>query len=662
MRRLGLILLAGALMVTVGTVPALAAGPAPGPTPGNRVGVSASLDRTQIGLDQAARLTVTVDGAMEATQPSIPWIEGLRVRYAGQSSRHQMVNGVVSASVSYVYLVQAERSGSYRIPALQVNAGGRTLATEPLALDVSNSNSSSGAGAWRTASPRQPAARSGRPSVPSTAWAPSPVPSARDPEPEAADGAAAFLTVTPLSEKPYVGQLVPVVIKAYFRGGLRASLNALPALNGSAFTLQNPSREPERGQEQVNGTLYTTLTWNTAFSAVKEGSYPLGAHLAVTLMIPDRSARTRSPFGSFFGNDDFFDDDFFSGFFGRMQEKAVTLQSRETPLAIRSLPETNRPADFHGAVGRFHLTARAEPRQVAVGDPITLTLEVSGTGSFDRVQKPRLASEEGWKLYPASARFEPHDAVGVRGVKRYEQAIIPGDAGITAIPAVRFTYFDTARDDYVTLDTEPIAVTVRVATGSATARATTTPNPAPSLSGLARSGSNTAPAVETEGGLAPLHIEPGPRVASYRPWLEQAWFPAACAGPLGLMAAGWWLIRRNRRRATHPELAGRARARRAVHDALKAMDRAVVESDPPAFFEACRRAAQVELGQRWNQSPDAITLAEVRTRLPAANQGIRGVFEQADAVAYAGEAMSQDEMSRWKHVLEDELKQLKVEV
>ena len=56
--------------------------------------------------------------------------------------------------------------------------------------------------------------------------------------------------------------------------------------------------------------------------------------------------------------------------------RPVLQTAKISPIAVRPLPEEGRPASFTGAVGRFTVRASAEPREVSVGDPITLRYEV----------------------------------------------------------------------------------------------------------------------------------------------------------------------------------------------------------------------------------------------------------------------------------------------
>ena len=88
------------------------------------------------------------------------------------------------------------------------------------------------------------------------------------------------------------------------------------------------------------------------------------------------------------------------------------------------------------------------------------------------------------------------------------------------------------------------------------------------------------------------------------------------------------------------------------------MDRTIAGHDVQGFFNACRRAAQERLGEVWCQASESITLAEVKTRLAGNAEGIRQVFENADAAAYSGRTFSQEELRKFRDLLIKELKHL----
>ncbi|MBW2648855.1 MAG: BatD family protein, partial [Deltaproteobacteria bacterium] len=190
--------------------------------------ISATLEPQNITLGDVSILSVHISGT-GAGKPVIPHVDGLRFITSGQSSKYQFINGNVSASISYINRVLPDRPGDFTIPPITTDTGGRGK-TQPLTLHVVKSQ------------------KSGINAVPSpTPQAQPPGSSTRLEESEI--GQTAFLRVIPATHRPYVGETVPVEIRAYFRRGVRATVNSLPVPEGSVFSFQSISEKPRQTEE-----------------------------------------------------------------------------------------------------------------------------------------------------------------------------------------------------------------------------------------------------------------------------------------------------------------------------------------------------------------------------------------------------------------------------
>lgn len=596
--------------------------------------ISVTVEPREIRVGEAAILAVHISGE-SAGRPSIPEVDGLRLMPLGQSSQYQSINGRVSQIVSYLFQVEPEHEGDFTLPPVTATVNGQVRASEPLRLSVSGST---GGGASA-----KPAANLPPPAVHA--------PGGSDNSHLSAGEAnqRAFLRVTPLKLQAYVGERVPVEIQAFFRQGLQASLNSFPMFQGQAFACQELSRKPEQTEQILDGIPYTVLTWHTAMSGIKEGEYPVSAELNATLMVPQRSQR-QHPFGR-----GFFDDDFFDSFFSSTREEPIRMTSVPQRMRVRPLPKSGRPENFNGAVGQFSLSANATPRDGMVGDPITLKITVAGEGNFDRVSCPDLATSKDWRTYTPTDVFKPSDSAGYDGKKSFERAIIPLSAAIDAVPPLEFSYFDTTKEAYVTLRTQPIKLRIAPDTRQVQAPASDHPGRPSALPVTAvASGSQREP-----GGLAPIHMGLGQVTARLTPIFENPWFMGAQGISLGALFVGLFMGRRNRQRANDPSLLRKKEARQRISRSLREMDQAIAGHDGEGFFAACRRAAQERLGELWGQVPESITLADVKERLKGTGQGIRQVFENADAAAYSGRTFSQEELRNFRELVARELKGLK---
>ena len=589
--------------------------------------VTASLEPASIALGESAQLTVTISGSQNA-QPTLPTVSCLEFTPVGQSSSYQSINGAVTANVSLIYQVTPDRPGTFTIPAIRVAGGG---SSRPLALQVLKRTGNS------AASPRS--------------RLPSPnVPSRQDETAVNAKGEMAFLRVVLPKQELYVGELVPVQVKAYFRSEMSASLNGLPTLSSDAFTLNKLDDKPAQTQEVIGGRPYTVLTWSSALAAVKAGDYPLDLEMPVLVRVQQRGRRGGNPFQQFFGNSGF-DDSFFDDFFGSVTEKPLTLRTDSGNVKILPLPFAGRPADFNGAVGQFEVTSEATPVKVTAGDPITLRLKVSGQGNFDRVTLHGLEASDDWKTYQPSVRFDPADNANFEGAKTFEQAIVPLKAGLESIPAIKFSYFDTEQRQYVTRATPPIAI--QVAPGSGVPSVAALPV-TPSTTTPTQSPASNLPASE----LAPNKVEAGSFVSSLQPILFRPWFIAAQGVPVMALLIGFAVHRRQERLAHDPQQTRNRAAQAHVREQLAAMDQALAANSAPAFFTAARQAVQEKLAQRWQLPTSQVTLTEINRRLNGDGEDVRTLFKVTDDVVYSGQRMPPAELGRWKDVVLHQLKRL----
>ena len=312
---------------------------------------------------------------------------------------------------------------------------------------------------------------------------------------------------------------------------------------------------------------------------------------------------------------------------------------------VQALPEEGRPASFSGAIGRFTVEASASPAKVTVGDPVTLTVKVSGKGNFDRVSIPAMESGADWKTYPASSKFEPTDALGTSGRKISEQAVVPLTAKVQAVPARPFSYFDPDKHRYVELATQPVALTIEGAprTGAAGGSATTSAR-------TAKSDGERAAAEGEQWELAPNQITAG-APADTTPVATQPWFLGLQLLPLAALAAGTlWARRRDHLRAD-PAHHRRLAARRRVDEETEAMQRAASAGDTAAFFAAARRAVQERLARDPDREAASLTLPELTDLVgddAAVRDELRAIVGRADAITYSGERMPPGQLGDWQ--------------
>lgn len=575
------------------------------------VKVSAQLNSDSFPVDEAVLLTVTVQGASSAIPPS-PTGTDLQFTYRGQSSQMQWINGKTSATISFSYMVQANKPGDYTIEPVKVVVEGHKYFSNPLSCTVLPASASRGASA--SASPR---GSQGASSGPST---------------RLRSGDAdkiGFMRISPEHETLYPGQLTHFTVKAHFRRGLRVTLNSNPSLLGNNFILHSLDEKPVQQEELINGERYITLTWHGTLSAVKEGQFPLEFELDASLLMRVNRQRSRDPFGSLFGNDPFFDD-----FFGRYSKREVKLASPKKSITVQPLPTTDRPADFKGAIGSYSLAVAASPLQGRVGDPITLKMIISGSGNFDLVQPPELTETKHWKTYPPTHTYD--EETPGQGQKRFEQAIVPTSPDITEIGAIQFSYFDPELKKYVSLHSDPLPIQLEQQTSGSSS-----PKSLPAADLQPTSSPNRV----SDNNLAPLHTKLGKLVKKITPLYQKNWFIALIAAAFLIMLSAFYFSLRRKLREKNPQLILRKNLEQALLHHFKTMQEAIDSSDQKTFISHCRQAIQEYLALQWGVNAQSITRADLQQRL-GDDALLQKIFAQLDQAGFSGSTLDRQSMTK----------------
>lgn len=581
------------------------------------VTATATISSQSFSMDRSAQLTISVQG-VRTSQLHMPEVDGLVFLQRGQSTRMEYVNGVYSASVSSLYHVEATRIGKFTIPPIRVSFKGGEVETAALAVEVTAVQTiatSKAAGQGNASTTRL---RSGE-----------------------ADQVA-FMRVIPAKQTSYSGEVVPVRIKVYFRDGIQANLNSLPQLTGDGFVLQQIAGDPLRSREVVGNSRYTVLTWDFALSGIKEGKHVLSMELDATLLLRQQQ---RDPFNR---------NSFFGDFFSSYREKEVKVASPQLEMVVLSLPEEGRPENFSGAIGNFRLQVKAVPLDISQGDPITLTMTVSGQGNFDRVQSPQLHKVDGWKTYTASSEFLK-DGSDHRGKKVFEQAIVAKAANLTEIPAVKFSYFDPDSESYQDLVSTPIPLQVQ---GVETRKMEVEPMQKEAQKSAEQSVVTEQRAVpQAIPGLAPLQLDSSNMNQNLEPLFVQKWFQGLCALLLLAILAAAGLKIRTARLAANPKLQRQQAMKQLLAIREKEIAARLESNNSRAFLAICRSTIQEQLGLLWETESAAITLANLQKRLPS-DSVLLTIFSAAEESAYSGHELNAQQMQDFSRGLKKELEVL----
>jgi len=359
-----------------------------------------------ITVRQPATLTVraVVRGPVAPTihPPRFAPLSGFRVE---ESTR--VDGGSVSQAIAeHRYLVVAERAGVVVLPPIEANVGPMTGRSAAVRLTIIN------------APPVQVPAVVSR--------------SRLDPE----SGVNFHALVTP--DTVYVGEQATYQVGVFLNDDVRYRLRRNPEFippelrSMLAYDLSAPRSFVSK--RVVDGRHYEVHVFQRALFPLTAGRYEIpAARLNYSLPLS-------------------------ASFFSR--EESHQLKSETVPLVVIDPPEAGRPADFNGAVGRLSLEAHVDTGTAKVGDPLVLTVRVTGDGNVSFFPRPEVRVPWG-QLGPAEERVQlDSSATVVRGAKEFDWVITPARSGEVEVPQIRYPFFNPSTERYELAVTTPQRVSV----------------------------------------------------------------------------------------------------------------------------------------------------------------------------------------------------------
>ena len=364
------------------------------------VTVIASVGPPAIRPGETADLIVTVNGRQTSKRPIVVDTGGLKVDYIGPSSQVSIVNGRMSASVTHRMLITGTKPGRYEIGPIQVEVDGTVYDAGMAKIEVL-------------------------------------APGARPPTPPQPGADLIGLEALVPRTEVYLHERIPLTVTLRI-GSVRVDDLRYPEITADGFAVA-PFAEPKQRREQTDRGLDHVIEFTTSLTPLKEGTLTIGpVTAALSVAVP--SARRRSPFGGIFGE----------------EMRPTQVASDPVTLTVLPLPEQGRPPDFSGAVGEFTLDVTVSPREVSVGDPITVKSVLRGSGNLDGVTAPSIAATDALRVYPVQTSREDES-----GARTFEQAVVPLRDGPLLLDGPAFSYFDPRAHAYRRLFPEPVNVNVR---------------------------------------------------------------------------------------------------------------------------------------------------------------------------------------------------------
>ena len=411
-----------------------------------------------LGLNQVGQLSLVFDQCDPVGDVALPTVDSLEFGQPGSSvsSSFHLENGnfVSQRSVTFTYPVRASARKTIAIPEFTVATNKGRLTVPAVSYDVSDATVATPPGAGSKAS--------------STVSLES----------------IAHSSFQGPSRSVWAGEVFPLtytlnVTKSYF-----FQLASDPVWNAAPLNLEDWGK-PVPAEVNRGGDLLIEFTYSTRASAKLPGEITLNrANQLVNLIT---------------GMRDF-------GILTQPTLQQFSITSAPATLTVKPLP-LPAPADFSGAVGHFTFTSKVVPATVAVGEPVTWTVELTGTGNWpDIAGLPQRSVSRDFHAVQPQAKHTAKDKAIYDATLAEDVVLIPTKPGVYTLGPLNFSYFDPQAGEYRKVTTPAFSLSVTGAAAAAAPVEGATPPPA----GLAAA-SPTPPAGIPRDPLPAAGSAPSPR-------------------------------------------------------------------------------------------------------------------------------------------------------
>jgi|GEM_PF-4211757 len=516
--------------------------------------MNSNFDPQVVAVGEYTRLNIVISGsATSSMQATLPVVDGLVILDTpSTSSKVNIVNGTVTSFVQYSYPVRSTKDGTFTVPQFAVIVDGRQYLVPSASFTATKSGM--------------------------------------------VDNDAMLIQVdAPM--RMYVGQSAEADLNLLIRSDLRLGGGVNPRKSSGDEIIQQPF-DPKlaRDGRTTRGTIsYSVINVPMLITATKAGSQTLEYDCDAQIITPRRSSSAiggrGDPLQEMMRNMQ-------SMSFDDMSTRVVSAHGG-THIEVRPLPP-NAPASFDGAVGILSASRSLGSKTSKVGEPIELTLSISGQGDLKQIFAPRLGDDDDWRAYPPTDQTTQEDTFGLKGTKTFKYLLTPLRPGTLSVPPLTFSYLNTDSGEYV--ETVLSGETVEVAN----APGAIAPPPA------SKANKSDQAALPKDGLHAISLLYTSPPAGALLPPQRNKIFLLAQVVPALLLAWGIIVPMRRRLRERDPLARLRNIYTKAAASALTKATRAAKAKDGSAFFDQARNGLRNALAAADpNRQPDTISAADL---------------------------------------------------
>lgn len=376
-----------------------------------QVTFEAKVSKKRLGLNERLRVDFEMNENGDNFNPP-SFSNFLVVSGPQQAVSRSWVNGVQSFSKTYTYFLTPKIKGKVTIGQAVVTIGGEIYKTTPVEIEVTNSVK--------------------KPNDPNNVD-------------NVVDGNI-HLVAEVSKSAPYLNEGITVIYKLYFRNPISVS---------DVSELESPSYGDfwshliKIGRAEINmrgsykGEPYNEVIWRKAVLYPQKTGKLVLEPLTLNLSLNIPSNRR--------------------DLFGRriMTQTQKTITTGEKVIAVKDLPQNNKPENFSGAVGQFDFDVILNKDLLKASESFQAKIKVKGKGNLKLFNLPTINVPNTLEVYePEHDEKVKITISGMQGTIEDNYTIVPQFQGKYPIPSIQFSYFDPKSKSYKILKSQDLIVDV----------------------------------------------------------------------------------------------------------------------------------------------------------------------------------------------------------
>ena len=374
--------------------------------------LKAKVSKNKLGVNQRLRIEFSIDkqGGDNFSPPKFTNFKV--VGGPSQSVSQSWINGKVTFSQSYTYIIQPKRKGAFSIASASIKIGGKFIKSEPVKVIVLDA----------VEIPKNP----------------------NDPNYVAQQNIHLVAEIS--KANPYVGEGIYVEYRLYVSENVSVydtSISEAPKYNGFWNQDIKVNGFPVK-MGKYNGENYRYIVLQKALLIpTKTGKLSIDPmRMDIVIGVPSGRA----------------------DFFGNAITKNIRREFASTKKIIRpkALPLEGKPANFAGAVGDFNFSVALSKDILKANETSKVQVKISGKGNLKLFELPTVETPAELEMYQPERKERVRiNASGISGAVTDTYTVVPLYKGKYKIPSISFSYFNPKEKKYKIIATEDFFVDVQ---------------------------------------------------------------------------------------------------------------------------------------------------------------------------------------------------------